>query len=111
MSASAPVAGSSLCVLERSVVARGSCWVGGIAVGATLGGAVGLAGARLGCGMVVLWMVGIGSAGGVYGWNRGVMGWMISGTSVGGVVRSVWSGVRCWRYVVAAWVVIVKMVG
>ena len=56
-------------------------------------------------------MVGTGITGEVYGWNRGVMGWMIIGTSVGEVVRSVWSGVRCWRYVVAAWVVIAKMVG
>ena len=84
MSASAPVAGSSLCVLERSIVVRRSCWVGRVAVGTTLGGAVGLAGARLGCGVVVLWVAGTGITGGVYGWNRGVMGWMISGTSVGG---------------------------
>ena len=83
MSARAPVAGLSLCVLERSIVFRRSCWVGS-AVGAALGGAVWLAGARLGCGVVVLWVVGAGSVGGVYGWNRGVMGWMISGTSVGG---------------------------
>ena len=84
MSASAPVAGSSLCVLERSIVVRRSCWVGRVAVGTTLGGAVGLAGARLGCGVVVLWVVGTGITGGVYGWNRGVMGWMIIGTSAGG---------------------------
>ena len=82
MSAKAPVAGLSLCVLERSIVFRGSCWIGS-AVGAALGGAVGLAGARLGCGVVVLWVVGAGSVGRVYGWNRGVMGWMIIGTSVG----------------------------
>ena len=73
MSARAPVARLSLCVLERSIVLRGSCWVGS-AVGVALGGAVGLAGARLGCGVVVLWVVGAGSVGGVYGWNRGVMG-------------------------------------
>ena len=83
MSARAPVAGSSLCVLERSIVFRRSCWVGRIAVGAALGGAVGLAGARLGCGVAVLSVVNAGSVGGAYGWNRGVMGWMVIGTSVG----------------------------
>ena len=71
-----------MCVLERSIVFRGSCWVGS-AVGAALGGAVGLVGARLGCGVVVLSVVGTGRVGGVYGWNRGVMGLMIIGTSVG----------------------------
>ena len=86
MSANAPVVGSSLCGSERSIVILSLCWVGRVAVATTLGGAVWLAGARLGCGVVVLWVKGtaIGIVGEPYGWNLGVMGLIISGTSVWG---------------------------
>ena len=87
MSASAPVDGSSLCVSERSIVILSLCWVGRVVVVTTLGGPVGLAGARRSCGVVILWVEGntVGIVGELYSWNRGVIGWIIIGTSVGGL--------------------------
>ena len=51
----------------------------------TLGGPVGLAGARRSCGVVILWVEGntVGIVGELYSWNRGVIGWIVIGTSVG----------------------------
>ena len=84
MSVSAPVDGSSICVSERSIVVLILCWVGRAAVAITSGGAVELAGYRLYCGMVVLWVedAAIGIVREPHGWNLGVMGLIISGTSV-----------------------------